>query len=94
MNNYEGMFVLKSDLEKEELNTLYQKIADAIKKHNGETEGAPSELGKRRLSYKVKRQRDGAYCLIKFKMDPIKINELNTELKLNESILRIMFTRQ
>ena len=93
MNNYEGLFVLKPDLEREELGQLHQKIAESIKKYKGEMESAPEDWGKKRLSYKLKKQREGAYCLIKFKMDPLQIKPLNSELKLNESIMRIMFTR-
>lgn len=94
LNNYEGLFILKPDLEKEELDQLYKKITENIKKYKGEMAGAPEDWGKKRLNYKIKRQREGVYCLIKFNMDPLQIKPLNSELKLNESILRIMFTKQ
>ncbi|MFH1867603.1 MAG: 30S ribosomal protein S6 [Candidatus Omnitrophota bacterium] len=94
LNNYEGLFILKPDLEKEELSQLHKKITDNIKKYKGELESAPDDWGKKRLNYRIKKQREGSYCLIKFKIDPLEINQLNSELKLNEDIIRIMFTRQ
>ena len=93
MKNYEGLFLLKPQLEKEELSGMYQKIQDNVKKYNGEVEGA-EEWGKKSLAYKIAKNKEGIYYLLKFKMDPAQITHLNTDLKLNESILRVMCTER
>lgn len=94
MRDYEGLFILKPDLEKEQLYQLYQKINDSIKKYKGEIEDKTEEWGKRRLAYKIGRYREGIYYLLRFKTEPSQITPLNTDLKLNESIIRIMFTQR
>lgn len=93
MKNYEGLFLLKPQLEKEELSGAYQKIQDNVKKYKGEVEGA-EEWGKKPLAYAIAKNKEGIYYLLKFKMDPAQIVHLNTDLKLNESILRVMCTER
>ena len=93
MREYEGLFILKADLEKEELSQLYHKVTEGIKKYNGEIIGVPEEWGKKRLAYKVGKHKDGVYYLIRFKMEPGQVAQLNADCKLNESIIRLMFTQ-
>lgn len=93
MKNYDGLFILKPGLEKEELDQLYQKISDNIKKYNGEIENA-EEWGKRRLAYKIGRHKEGVYYLLRLKIGPSQIAPLNADFKLNESIIRVMFTER
>ena len=92
LRNYEGLFLLKPELEKEESNDLYQKIQDTTKKHKGEIEGV-EEWGKRPLAYKIGKYAEGVYYLLKFKIDPRQITKLGSDFKLNESIIRMMFTQ-
>ena len=87
MNNYEGLFLLKPDLEKEELGDLYQKIGENIKKYKGEIENA-EEWGKKPLAHKTAKQKEGIYYLLKFKLDPDKVKALQSDFKLNEKIIR------
>lgn len=93
MKNYEGLFILKPGFEKEELSQLYQKVNNNIKKYNGEIEGA-EEWGKKRLAYKIGKNREGIYYLLRFKMDPSQIAPLNADFRLNESIIRVMITER
>jgi small subunit ribosomal protein S6 len=44
--------------------------------------------GKRRLAYPIKKQQEGFYALIKFKIAPDAIRELDRVLGLNVSVLR------
>ena len=93
LRNYEGLFIVKSDLEKEELSSLYEKIKENVKKYNGEVEST-EEWGKKPLSYKIGKHKDGTFCLMKLKIDPAQVAHLSTDLKLNESIIRAMFTQK
>lgn len=93
MRNYEGLFILKPSLEKEELSQAYQKIADNIKKYKGEIENA-DEWGKKPLAYRIGKNREGVYYLLRFKIEPGLIAPLNADFKLNESIIRVMITER
>jgi len=92
LKNYEGLFLIKPEFEAEELKTLYQSIQDIVKKHKGEIENA-EEWGKKPLSFKIGKNKEALYYLLKFKIDPDQVKGLNTELTLNESIIRVMLTK-
>jgi small subunit ribosomal protein S6 len=92
LREYEGLFILKPEIEKEELTGLYQKIQENVKKYKGEPAGV-EEWGKKLLTNKIKKYREGIYYIMKFRLDPSNVKKLDADLKLNESILRVMFTQ-
>jgi len=93
LKNYEVLFILKPDLEKEGLDDLYKKIQENITKYNGQV-GTVEAIGKKALAYKIGNFKDGIYYLVNLKMDPGQVPTLNSDLKLDESIIRFMFTEK
>jgi small subunit ribosomal protein S6 len=49
--------------------------------------------GKRRLTYEIRKQREGSYLLLQIKAEPPAVREFERQLRLNESVLRFMTTR-
>ena len=92
MKNYEGLFLVKPELEKEQLTTLYQQIEEVIKKHNGQIESVEDQ-GKKRLSYEIKKYKEAIFYIVKIKIDANKVNPLTGDLKLIDSVLRVMITQ-
>lgn len=93
MNEYELMFILRTSLVKEELEKTTQGILEEIKKNNGEIQNT-QDLGKRKLAYPVKKQREGFYQTVNFKLNPALIKSLKSFCKLNENVLRILILRK
>ena len=91
MKNYEGLFLVKPELEKEQLTTLYQQIEEVIKKHNGQIESVEDQ-GKKRLSYEIKKYKEAIFYIAKIQISPDKVNPLTGDLKLIDSVLRVMIT--
>jgi small subunit ribosomal protein S6 len=91
LKNYEALFILKPDLEKEGVSELYQKIANTVKKYNGGIQ-TQEEWGKKTLAYKIKRFKEGTYYLLRFNIDPSQIVYLNGDFKVNEAIIRVLIT--
>lgn len=89
MKSYEGMFILKPQLDKDTLQKTITFIGDSITKNGGQLEKI-QEWGKRRLTHRIKRNQEGVYFLVDFKIAPTTITELSHSYKLNESILRDM----
>ena len=46
-----------------------------------------------RLAFPIKGHNKGTYWLVIFKLDTLKLKELNRACQLNESLLRFLFTR-
>jgi small subunit ribosomal protein S6 len=86
------LILLKPGLEQEPLNSLHKSIEDAIIKYKGEIKNR-EEWGKKRLAYQIQKHKEGIYTLFQIKIDPADIKRLDNDLKLNESIIRVVFTK-
>ena len=58
MNRYEGMFILKSDINKDGLDKIISHIQEIIVKHKGSVEEI-KEWSRQRLAYPIKNIRKG-----------------------------------
>jgi len=93
MNNYEGLFIIKSDLQEEDLKNTYKSISDAIGKNSGSV-NKEEIWGKRQMAYPVNKARDGYYFKVDFTAPSQSILKLESAYKLNGDILRMMITRR
>ena len=93
MNRYEGVFILKSTLNNEAQEKLVEDIKGVITKHQGETIEVQN-WGKRKLAYLIKKQHEGVYCFLEFKLVPTSVKKIEDLFKLNDSILRTLILRK
>jgi small subunit ribosomal protein S6 len=84
---YEGMFITKTGLSKEEEERLLSRMEEHITKLDGkilEKQG----MGKKRLSYSIQKQADGVYTRFLFEIDPSSIKILERNYRLQDGIIR------
>ena len=91
MNNYEGMFIIKSNMDKESKKKLIDTVSAIITKENGVIKDF-AEWGKNRLAYKIKKQNDGLYFLAHFSLPQENLQKLQKVCNLNENILKMLIT--
>ena len=91
MRKYEGMFIIKLDIGKEETDNTIKSIEQNITKNGGKV-GSLRPWAKRRLAYPIKKQVEGEYYLCDFETEPTAITSLETAYKLNDNILRVLIT--
>lgn len=91
MKQYEGMFILKPDLDKAGIDKTIGQVQELVAKHKGAIADT-KEMGKNRLAYILKKNKEGIYYLIHFTIIPDAIDTIKKSLVLNESILRMMIT--
>jgi small subunit ribosomal protein S6 len=89
MKRYEVMFILKPDLDKAGQDKILGHIQELVAKHKG-TINETKEMGKNRLAYPLKKNKEGVYYLINFSITPDAIDSIKKSLVLNESMLRLM----
>ena len=89
---YEILFLIRPNMEKEELGNQYKNIENIISKYAGKIESV-QDLGKRPLAYQIKKHKDGIYYLMNVKMNPQNLKGFKDELKLSEPILRMVFMK-
>ena len=93
MKKYEGMFIIKADLAKEDLEKTVTQVQEIIKKEKGSLDNI-KEWGKQKLAYPIKKHKEGVYHLINFHIDTAAIAKIRRSFSLNESILRVLITEQ
>ena len=91
MKKYEGMFIIKPDMNKDDLEKTVSSIEETITKNGGKVENG-QKWARRRLAYSIKKYMEGEYYLCEFEAEPKIISGLEASYKLNDNILRTLIT--
>ena len=91
MRKYEIIFIAQPDLDEENLNTVIEKIKGWIADDKGEVVSIDN-WGKKRMAYRIRKQRDGQYILITANLEPASVKTLSQNMRFVESIMRSMIT--
>ncbi len=93
MNNYEGIFVIKPDLEEEGLKSTCKVIGDLVVKNGGSVK-KEDPWGKRLLAYPVNKMKEAYYYKFDFEAPSDAIAKIKAACKMSAAILRVMVTRR
>jgi small subunit ribosomal protein S6 len=93
MNKYEAMVIIKPDLSDEDKKNLFKQIDEVVTKNSGVITQSGIWAEKRKLYFPIKKCMEGIYYLVAFTAPAAAIKEVRNTYKLNESILRVLFTR-
>lgn len=93
MRNYETMFILRPEIDKEQAQALVTRFVELIENNGGKV-AKVSDWGRRRLAYEVKKYREGAYVLVEFQSQPEVTMELERIFKISEDVIRYLIVRQ
>jgi len=84
---YETIYILRPDVDKETADTLTSRLAEAVKTEKGRLTGV--ELwGRRRLAYQIRGLRRGVYVYFKYLGRGNVVSELERQLRLADSVIR------
>ena len=92
MKNYEAMFIVRPDLNQQELDKVVKAIEKIVTSNKGKINDSLN-WGKRQLSYKIGRHTEGVYQLVHFQIEPAAIKKLKEGYRLNEDIIRVLITK-
>ena len=92
MRPYEILVIVDPRPTDEEVTALLTQLGEQIKGLGAEV-GKVENWGKRRLSYDIRKQREGTYAVLEVKAEPSMIKEFERQLRLNENVLRFLSTR-
>ena len=91
MNKYESVIIINPSVEEEGMKTLIQKFTDLIDK-DGKVEKV-QELGKKRLAYEVKKNKEGYYVVFYFDANPQAIAELERNYRITDEVIKFIVVR-
>ena len=92
MNKYETVMILDCNISEEDRKNAIEKIKNYIEK-NGEIRKI-EDMGKRKLAYEVKKNKEGYYYIIEFTTNPENIAELERIYRITDEILKFIVVRQ
>lgn len=91
MKNYELMVVFRPNLDSEEVNSVVEKLSATASELNGKVESV-DKVGRKKLAYEVAGFRDGFFATVVVALPAEQVAEFKRQLKLNDSVIRIMLT--
>lgn len=89
MRKYEVMYIIRPDLEQEQIQATVEKFQGIITNNGGEIT-KHDVMGKRRLAYEINKFRDGHYVLVNFNATPEVVAELDRVMKISDEIIRYL----
>lgn len=92
MRSYQTVLILKPDLDDAAVNGAIEKVGEYFKKYGGSTITVEN-WGKKRLAYRVKKNRFGIYLNFYHTCENTKIVDLEKEFFLNETIIKFLVLR-
>lgn len=91
MRKYEVMYILKSELEQDVVQSAIEKFEGII--NNGGEITKSDVMGKRRLAYEIDDYRDGIYVLVNFNATSEVVAELDRVMKISDEIIRYLIVK-
>ena len=92
MNKYESVIIVNPNLEEESIKNLIKKFSDLIN-----TEGkvaSVEEMGKKKLAYEIKKNKEGYYIVFKFEAKPELIAELERNYRITDDVIKFLVVKE
>jgi len=92
MNKYESVIIINPNCTEEALKALESKFTGIINE-NGKVESVEN-IGKKRLAYEIKKNKEGIYMLINFEAKPDSITELERNYRITDDVIKFIVVRK
>ncbi|HWE48202.1 MAG TPA: 30S ribosomal protein S6 [Bryobacteraceae bacterium] len=92
MRIYENLFIVKPDATEEEIDGLVDQMSKNVTAAGG-TIDKVDKWGKRRLAYKIDKNREGHYILMQFSAEPSVVKEFERRLRVQDAVIKFLTVR-
>lgn len=92
MKHYEILLIFKPTLTEEEVKAKFDFIKEVITKNGGEIAGV-TDMGTRKLAYKIDKYERGSYFVVYFTAPANLIAELTRNVRISEEIIRFLVVK-
>lgn len=93
MRKYEALILVKPELSQDQINSLLEEFKAIIEEKDGKVEEAKM-WKKTGLAYEIDNYNRGIYLLTIFEIFPKNLDGLERLCKLNDNIIRYLFTKK
>ena len=92
MNKYESVIIINPNLEAESIKALIEKFSNLIN-NNGKVNSV-EEVGKKKLAYEIKKNKEGYYIILKFEAKPESIDELERVYRITDEVIKFIVVKE
>jgi small subunit ribosomal protein S6 len=92
MRNYEIIFIVRPDVTEEDVDKLIAQMEGVVAGTGGKLEKV-EKLGRRRLAYRVQKQREGLYVLFRLQGSGDTVKEFERRLKVIDTVIKYLSVR-
>ena len=92
MNKYESVIIINPNVEETALKALIEKFQTLINT-DGKVEQV-NELGKKKLAYEIKKNKEGYYVVYDFEANPKLIAELERNYRITDEIIKFIVVKK
>ena len=92
MNKYESVIIINPNLEAESIKALIEKFSNLIN-DNGKVNSV-EEVGKKKLAYEIKKNKEGYYIVFKFEANPELITELERIYRITDEVIKFIVIKE
>jgi small subunit ribosomal protein S6 len=89
MRNYEVIFIVRPELPDEEVQKLITQMESVVASAGGTVEKV-EKMGRRRLAYSVRKQREGFYVLFNVQGTGDTVKEFERRLKVSDAVVKYL----
>ena len=90
--DYELVVILDPEIGDDAVPNSIQKLELGITSRGGEVTDS-NHWGRRRLAYPIKRHFEGNYVVSQIKLDPEKVPDLESTLRISEDVIRHLIVK-
>lgn len=92
MNKYESVIIINPNVEETALKELIERFQNLINT-DGKVEKV-NELGKKKLAYEVKKNKEGYYIVYDFEANPSLIAELERNYRITDEVIKFIVVKK
>lgn len=93
MDKYESVCILAQNCTNDDISNIMVKIQDKIGKFS-KMPVSFENIGKKKLAYEIKNNKEGYYLVSQFEAEPSCISELERFYRINEKVLKFINVRR
>ncbi len=92
MNKYESVVIINPNVEENSLKELIERFQTLINT-DGKVEQV-NELGKKKLAYEIKKNKEGYYVVYDFEANPSLIAELERNYRITDEVIKFIVVKK
>ncbi len=91
MNKYESVIIINPSVDEDKVKSLIDRFSDLINTQGKVTK--VDNMGKRKLAYEVKKNKEGIYVVFYFEAEPSLIAELERNYRITDEVIKFIVVK-